>query len=375
MNEWARPAFILEEAKLLANLEKIHRVEVEASVAIIPALKSFALWHAFPLLKPYVSAAAASSLNEVLLIREEMGLKAHTYAPVFHPSEFPDILVNSSHIIFNSLEQFNRYAEQMNSSGAVCSAGLRINPEYSEVEVELYNPCAPGSRLGVILADLPAILPTGLDGLHVHALCDSDSYAFERLLNSFEKRFQAYFDQIRWVNFGGGHMITKPDYDIEHLISVLKAFKSRYNLEIYLEPGGAFVFGAGTLRATVLDIVENQGIKTAMLDVSFKAHMPDTLEMPYRPDVVGASEEKESIHRYRFGGLSCLSGDYVGDYVFAEPLRIGDQVVFEDMMQYTMVQTTMFNGVQHPDVCIQRENGILEVMKTFDYHDFKSRLG
>ncbi len=369
------PAFILEEALLIKNLELIKSVRERAGVSIILALKGFSMWKTFPLVSRYLSGATASSLNEARLIHEEMGVKAHTYVPAYNPAEFGDILRYSSHITFNSIGQHQRFIGQLLAHPEKVSAGIRVNPEYSEVEVALYNPAAPGSRLGVDPAVFPDTLPDGVEGLHFHTLCESSSYALEKVLAHFEIRFGKFLPLLKWVNFGGGHLMTRKDYDIDHLIRVLKGFKNRYpNLEVILEPGSAIAWETGVLLATVLDIVENHGIRTAMMDISFTAHMPDTLEMPYRPRIRGGSDPAPGKPAYRIGGSSCLAGDYMLEYAFDQPLEIGQRLVFEDMIHYTMVKTTMFNGVNHPAICILHPDQELEIVRTFGYEDFKHRL-
>ena len=375
MNTFRPPAFILDEARLKANLQTIRDISDRAGAQVIPALKSFAWWPSFPIMQPYISAAAASSLNEVLLIHGELGLRAHTYAPVYLPYEFERVLQHSSHLIFNSLGQYERYADYVREYVGQVAFGLRVNPGHSEVKVTIYNPCAPGSRLGVSAEEMPDRLPEGVTGLHFHALCESGFAQLCRLLEYFEQNFAGQLEQASWVNFGGGHLLTHPDYDREGLVELLINFREKHGVKLILEPGTAFVWDAGVLETTVLDIVRQGGVQTAMLDVSFKAHMPDTLEMPYRPRITGMSEDGRGQHVYRMGGLSCLSGDYVGDYHFEQPLRVGDRLQFKDMLHYTLVHTTFFNGVRHPDLCIRRENGTLEVIRTFDYADFRRRMG
>ena len=375
MTTFQPPAFILDEAKLKANLEIIGSIAAEAGVQVIPALKSFALWPVFPMIRPYVSGASASSLHEVLLINREMGVKAHTYAPAYLPYEFEDVLRHSSHLIFNSLNQYTAYAAAVSQWREEVHFGLRVNPGYSEVKVATYNPCAPGSRLGMTAEQLPEQLPEGLTGLHFHALCESGFAELSRLVAHFESQFAGHLEQVSWVNFGGGHLVTREDYDRASLIHLLQDFQEKHQVTVILEPGSAFVWETGVLAATVLDIVTANGIRTAILDVSFKAHMPDTLEMPYRPRITGMSEDGQGRYVYRMGGLSCLSGDFVGDYYFDRPLQVGQRLFLEDMMHYTLVHTTFFNGVRHPDICIRRENGTLEVLRTFDYGDFRARMG
>jgi len=368
------PSFVLDESLLRKNLELIKGVQDEAGVSIILALKGFAMWSTFPMVKEYLKGATASSLHEARLIFDEMGVRAHTYAPAYVPEEFDEMMHFSSHITFNSLSQYALYKEQLKMAKHPISAGLRVNPEYSEVEVEMYNPAAKGSRLGIAPDVLGDRLPEGIEGLHFHTLCESSSYDLEKVLQAFEQHFGRFFDQIKWVNFGGGHLMTRKGYDTNHLVNLLKDFRSRTGLEVILEPGSAIAWETGDLVATVLDIVHNRGVSTAILDVSFTAHMPDTLEMPYQPRIEGASDPVEGRHTYRMGGVSCLAGDYKEGYSFEKPLEVGQLIILKDMIHYTMVKTTTFNGVRHPNICIWREDGRLDVLRRFGYQDFKSRL-
>lgn len=371
------PCFVLDEALLRKNLQLIDRVQKEAGVSVILAFKGFAMWSAFPLVRQYLPGATASSLNEARLCYEEMGVKAHTYAVAYLPREFGRILKYSSHITFNSVSQYRRFKRRLERLTEPVSAGIRVNPEWSPVGVDLYNPAAPGSRLGATVEHFKNGMPEGIEGLHFHTLCESSSYDLEKTLGYFEERFGRFLSQLKWVNFGGGHLMTRAGYDIDHLIRVLRGFKARYpNLEVIMEPGSAVAWDTGGLVATVLDIIKNKGVRTAILDVSFTAHMPDTLEMPYRPRVRGASAdpEKGAKHLYRLGGVSCLSGDFMMEYAFEQPLRLGQKLVFEDMIHYTMVKTTTFNGVTHPSIAIWRENDTLDVVRRFGYNDYKRRL-
>jgi carboxynorspermidine decarboxylase len=369
------PCFVLDETKLRKNLELIRYVQDKAGVEIILAFKGFALWSVFPLVREYIQGATASSLFEAQLCVDEMKTQAHVYAPAYLPDEFPALSSLASHMVFNSLAQFNTYYPQIKKSGKSISCGIRVNPEKSDVSTDLYNPSSPKSRLGILKEYLPEKLPEGIDGMHFHVLCESDSYSLERTLESFEKLFGSYLHELKWVNFGGGHLITRQDYDVEHLIQVLKRFKEKYKVHIILEPGSAFAWDTGVLVSKVLDVVESRGVKTAILDVSFTAHMPDTLEMPYRPRIVGAAEPtSESRFLYRLGGLSCLAGDFMEVYDFKKELKVGDKVVFEDMMHYTMVKTTLFNGVGHPSIAIWKSDDTLQMIRKFTYHDYKNRL-
>ncbi|MCO6478736.1 MAG: carboxynorspermidine decarboxylase [Phaeodactylibacter sp.] len=368
------PAFVLEEKLLRQNLELIRGVQERAGVSIILALKGFAMWKVFPIVGNYLKGATASSLHEARLIFEEMGVRAHTYSPAYLPPEFEEIMRYSSHITFNSLAQYGRYKDLLAGASHKISPGLRVNPEYSEVEVDLYNPAAKGSRLGEAPDNLGDTLPEGIEGLHFHTLCESSSYELEKVLAAFEKHFGRFFSQLKWANFGGGHLMTRKGYDIEHLVGLLKAFREKYGLEVILEPGSAIAWETGDLVSTVLDITDNRGVKTAIVDVSFTAHMPDTLEMPYRPRILGATDAQPGKPAYRIGGVSCLAGDYMDSYSFDEELQIGNQLIFRDMIHYTMVKTTTFNGVKHPSICIWREDDTLEVVREFGYEDFKGRL-
>ena len=371
------PCFVLDEARLRANLQLIDRVQQEAGVSVILAFKGFAMWSAFPLVREYLPGATASSLSEARLCYEEMGVKAHTYAVAYAPGEFSRIMKYSSHITFNSLSQYKRFRKKVESYPEHISVGIRVNPEWSPVETALYNPADPTSRLGQTKENFKGGLPDGVEGLHFHVLCESTGQDLETVLGHFEQRFGQFLPQLKWVNFGGGHLMTRKGYDVDYLINVLKTFKKKYpHLEVILEPGSAIAWDTGVLVSTVLDIVKNNGVKTAILDTSFTAHMPDTLEMPYRPRVRGASAEpeKKDKNRYRLGGVSCLSGDYMEEYAFPAPLKLGQKIVFEDMIHYTMVKTTTFNGVTHPSIAILRENGQLEVVRRFNYKDYKNRL-
>jgi carboxynorspermidine decarboxylase len=375
-NSIPTPAYVLDESLLRRNLALIRQVKERAGVNIIMAFKAFALWKAFPVIKEYIPTSTASSPWEAQLALEEMGSRAHTYSPAYTEKGFPVIKSCSSHITFNSLSQFHRfYGDTLNHSPRI-SCGLRINPEYSEVSAALYNPAAPGSRLGIVREELGDHLPKGVEGLHFHTLCESSSYALENTLLHVETKFGDLLPHIHWLNMGGGHLMTRNDYDVEHLIRLLQNFKKKYpRLEIILEPGAAFVWQTGVLLASVVDIVENKGIKTAILDVSFTCHMPDCLEMPYKPVVRGAFQEAiAGKPTYRLGGNSCLSGDYMGDWSFGKELLPGDKIIFEDMIHYTTVKTTMFNGIQHPDLCLWKENDTLEILRRFEYKDYKNRM-
>jgi len=369
------PAFVLDEKLLRRNLELISQVQHNAGIEIILAFKGFAMWSAFPLVRQYLGGATASSLNEARLCFEEMKTRAHVYSPVYFENEFDELMGYASHIVFNSFNQFERFYPKTKNAGHKISCGIRVNPEYSDVGTDLYNPSAAGSRLGVGSNEFPHELPEGIEGIHFHVLCESDSYSLEEVLKNLETRYEKYLHHVKWVNMGGGHLMTRAGYNHNHLVEILKKFQSKYNVKVILEPGSAIAWETGVLVSTVHDIVEHQGIKTAILDVSFTAHMPDTLEMPYRPKIIGAVEPNEkSKFLFRLGGVSCLAGDFMEAYDFGHELKIGEQIVFLDMIHYTMVKTTMFNGVNHPAIAIWRENGKLDIIREFGYTDFKSRL-
>lgn len=371
------PSFVMEEDLLRRNLSLIRSVKDRTGVNIILAFKAFALWKSFPIIREYIPESTASSVFEAQLAFEEMKSPAHTFSPSYTEANFPCFLKYSSHITFNSLSQFERFYPMVVADGNRVSCGLRVNPEFSVVETDLYNPATPGSRLGVI-ADLlnQKGLPAGLEGLHFHTLCESSSYDLEKTLEVVEKRFGHFFKHIKWLNMGGGHLITRKDYDVDHLIRLLNGFQARYpHLQLIMEPGSAFAWETGVLVSTVTDIVENQGVQTAILDVSFACHMPDCLEMPYKPRIRGAHHEPvDGLPTYRMGGSSCLSGDFIGDWSFAQPLSIGDKVIFEDMIHYTIVKTTMFNGVAHPDLALWTSDNKLETYRIFGYEDYKGRM-
>ncbi|MEN9307898.1 MAG: hypothetical protein RL173_1830 [Fibrobacterota bacterium] len=369
------PCYVMEEARLRANLALLKRVADEADVKIICALKGFSFWRAFPLVRQYLVGATASSLNEALLASEEMGGELHVYAPAYTEDEIGQILDLAGHISFNSFSQWARFKDQVLAHPKKPSPGLRVNPECSQVATDLYNPCAPFSRLGITRSAFQEDQLDGIEGLHVHALCEQDSDALEALMQSFEEKFGQFLSQMKWVNFGGGHHITRADYDVDRLIRVLKGFKTRHpHLEVVLEPGEAVGWRTGELVATVLDIVHN-GMDLAIMDVSVSAHMPDCLEMPYRPDILGSGEAGVKAHTYRLGGGTCLAGDVLGDYSFDKPLQVGDKIVLMDMIHYTMVKTSFFNGVKHPAIATWKEDGALEVHRVFHYSQFRSKLG
>ena len=375
LNEAPTPAYIIHEEMLRLNLATIDKVRREADVEIIVALKANATWHLFPTLSEHSDGATASSLSEARLVVEHMGVKAHTYAPIYTEEEIDAILDASSHITFNSLSQYERYHKRAIEHGVSC--GLRVNPEYSTVETDLYNPAMPESRLGVRACDLE-ILPAGIQGLHFHSLCESRPEDLEATLRSFEERFGHHLDRVQWVNFGGGHLMTHIDYDEDRLIEILRSFKARHpHLRIILEPGSAFTWDTGVLVARVEDIVRNGGRNTLMLNVSFACHMPDCLEMPYKPTILGMHNPTEGETAYWMGGNSCLAGDTMGAWATDDghTPQIGERIIFRDMIHYTMVKTTMFNGVTHPLIVLYSPERGFETLRLFGYDDYKHRMG
>lgn len=370
-NQISSPAYVLEESKLINNLELLKHVQKESGAKIICALKGFSFHAVFPTLKEYLHGATASSYHEAKLVFEKMDVKSHTYCPVYLPEEFDAIQSVSSHISFNSLSQYELYKDKMIPE---VSYGLRVNPGYSEIKTDLYNPASPNSRLGIHHQNLSKTLPEGIEGIHFHALCENNSYTLERVLESFVKLYHPLIQQAKWINMGGGHLITGKNYDPEHLIKILKSFKSQYpNLnEIILEPGSAIGWQTGVLISTVIDIVPSGKIPTAMLDVSFTCHMPDCLEMPYKPAILNTVEQ--SKHEYNMGGMSCLAGDFMGSWCFKNELKVGDKIIFDDMIHYTMVKTSTFNGINLPDIGIWNKNNQYQLIQSFGYEDYKKRL-
>lgn len=380
IEELPTPFYIVYEEKLRRNLELISRVKQEAGVNIIMAFKANALWRSFPIIREYVTDSTASSLNEMRLGNEELGGNVHSYCPAYTPSTIDEFISGSSHITFNSLSQYERYRERIESHNSVpgnhhVSPGLRVNPQCSVIETDLYNPALPGSRFGVTSDVIGDKLPAGIEGLHFHQLCESSSYDLEKVLNAFEEQFGKYLPPVKWVNMGGGHLMTRSGYDVGHLIRLLKDFRSRYPwIDVIMEPGSAFTWQTGDLVTSVVDVVENQGIKTAIIDASFACHMPDCLEMPYQPAIAESVDPAPGRPVYRLGGNSCLSGDYVGDWSFVDPLQIGDRLTLKDMNHYTTVKTTMFNGLKHPDIVLCDKKGDCQYLRQFTYDDYKNRM-
>lgn len=365
---------MIDEKRFRRNLALIKHVADESGAEIILAFKGFAMWGVFDILKEYIGGASASSVNEARLCFEKIGALAHTYSPVYKHDEFREILKYSSHVTFNSLNQYRKYSGYLVKNRRKISPGLRINPEFSEISHGLYNPCSPGSRLGITADDLKDGMPEGIEGLHFHVLFEADSFALEKVLKVVESKFGKFFSQLKWINMGGGHLMTRKGYDTGHLIRTIKEFRERTGLHVILEPGSAFAWETGELVATVEDIVENQGIKTAILDVSFTAHMPDCLEMPYKPAIMGATEPDSTKNVWRLGGNSCLSGDVMGEWSFGSELKTGDRIVFLDMIHYTMVKTTTFNGVRHPSIGIWTKEGEFRLIREFGFKDYMTRL-
>lgn len=388
------PYYIVYEDRIERNLQLLRRVEEEADVKIIMAFKANALWKAFPIVKRYFSASTASSLNEMKLSLDYLGNDVHAYCPVYTDETFPKFLAGCTHITFNSLSQFRRFKPLIDEWNAKhrdkqVSAGLRVNPHCSVIETDIYNPCVPGSRFGESVSALTEGLPEGIEGLHFHALCESDSHDLAKVLDAFKEQYGHLLPKVKWLNMGGGHLMTRQGYDIDFLISLMKDIHKEYpNLKIIMEPGSAFMWQTGDLITEVLDVVEDAGIKTAIIDASFACHMPDCLEMPYKPVIAEALPEEENTdlrtgdhhfgdaerHTYRLGGNSCLSGDFVGDWDFAEPLKAGDILTLCDMNHYTTVKTNMFNGIQHPSIWLQPKEGDPILLREFTYEDYRDRM-
>lgn len=369
------PCYIIDEERFRNNLKLIRKVADESGAEIILAFKGFAMWGVFPVFREYFSGASASSPHEARLSFEELGSRAHTYSPVYKQETFPEIMRYSSHITFNSLAQYYKFYNRDEYEKLGISTGLRINPGFSEIGHDIYNPCSPGSRLGITAGDLKKSgLPEGVEGLHFHVLFESDSFALEKVLKVVDEKFSVYYPRLKWINMGGGHLMTGEGYDTAHLTGMLKEFRKRSGLHVILEPGSAFAWQTGELVSTVEDIVENNGIRTAILDTSFTAHMPDCLEMPYKPKILGAGDPVKGKPTYRLGGNSCLSGDFMGDWSFGNELKPGDRIVFLDMIHYTMVKTTTFNGVQHPSIGIWTRDNKFKLLREFGYEDYRNRL-
>jgi carboxynorspermidine decarboxylase len=373
INQLQTPYWLLEEDKLLSNLKTIQHIKEKSGAKVLLALKGYALYQSFDIVSKYLDGCCASGLHEAILAYEEFKKEVHTYSPAFKEESFKDIAKISNHIVFNSPTQFLKYHKKAKEINPNTSLGLRVNPESSQAPKEIYNPCGIHSRLGTTKANFDESLLPYMDGLHFHALCEQDASALKDVLANFEEKFKEYIPQMKWINFGGGHHITRDGYDIELLIDTIKEFKQKYDVDIYLEPGEAIGWQTGVLVATVLDIVHN-GVDIAILDTSAEAHMPDTIIMPYRADVKDSAKAFEKPYTYKLAGNTCLAGDIMGDYSFDKPLKVGDKIVFEDQIHYTMVKATTFNGIELPSIAIKRVDGTIDVVKEFGYQDFKSRL-
>jgi len=373
LNTLPSPCYVVDEGLLIKNLELMKSIVDRTGCKILLAQKGFSMFSVYPLIGEYLNGVTSSSVHEARLGYEEMGKEVHTYAPAFSETEFEEILSYSDHIVFNSFQQYNQFKERVKSNPKQIEIGLRINPEYSEIEVDMYNPCFLHSRFGVTLENFEADQLQGIDGLHFHTMCEQNSDTLERTVQVVDEKFGEYIKNMKWINFGGGHHITRPDYDIETLIRSILFMKNKYGVQVYLEPGEAVALNTGYLVATVLDTLHN-GMPIAILDTSAACHMPDVLEMPYRPEIIGAGMPNEKAYTYRFGGPTCLAGDVIGDYSFDEPLNPGDKLVFCDMGHYSMVKNNTFNGVNLPSIVLNTVNDGVKVIKQFGYDDFKSRL-
>ncbi|NLM73758.1 MAG: carboxynorspermidine decarboxylase [Clostridiaceae bacterium] len=367
------PCYVVDEGLLEKNLKILHSVQERTGCSILLALKGFSMFSTFPLIGKYLKGITASSLFEARLGYEKMGKEVHIYAPAYIEEDFDDIVKYCDHIVFNSFDQWRKYKDKVKNSGKKIECGIRVNPEYSEIKTPIYNPCYKNSRLGVTLSNFRPDELDGIDGLHFHTMCEQNSDTLERTIKIVDEKFGEYIKKMKWINMGGGHHITRPDYDIETLIRCIMFFRDKYGVDVYLEPGEAIALNTGFLVAKVLDIVNN-GMDIAILDTSAACHMPDVLEMPYRPEIIGAGKPDEKKYTYRLGGLTCLAGDVIGDYSFDEPLKPGDRLVFCDMAHYTMVKNNMFNGVNLPSIALYNEKDGLRVVRKFGYEDYCSRL-
>ncbi len=376
-DKYPSPCYVVDERLIEKNLKILGRVQEATGCKVLLALKGFSMYSVFPLVGRYLAGITASSLNETRLGFEEMGKEVHTYAPAFVEAEFPDIMKYSDHIVFNSFSQWNKYKSSVgdfnSSNSKTIECGIRVNPEYSEIKTPIYNPCYANSRLGVTLSNFKPDDLEGISGLHFHTLCEQNSDALERTVPVVDEKFGKYISTMKWINMGGGHHISRDDYDIDALVRSIMFFKNKYKIDVYLEPGEAIALNTGYLVCTVLDVVDN-GMKTAILDTSAACHMPDVIEMPYRPEIIGAGKPGDFEFTYRLGGLTCLAGDIIGDYSFTNALNPGDKLVFCDMAHYTMVKNNTFNGVNLPSIGVYRANVGEIVLKSFGYDDYKGRL-
>ena len=371
------PCYVTDEKLLRENLEILKYVQEKSGARILLAQKAFSMYSTYPLIAEYLCGTTASGIYEARLGYEEMGKpfgkETHVFSPAYKEEDMRELVKYCDHIVFNSFPQWEKFRETVKSSGRNITCGIRVNPEYSEIETDIYNPCFENSRLGTTLANFDENALDGIDGLHFHTMCEQNSDTLERTVAVFEEKFGKYLHRMKWVNFGGGHHITRKDYDVEKLIEVVRRVKEKYGVEVYLEPGEAVALNAGFLVTEVLEVMKN-GMDIAVLDTSAACHMPDVLEMPYRPNVIGAGKAGEKAHTYRFGGPTCLAGDIIGDYSFDEPLKVGDRLVFCDMAIYSMVKNNTFNGMPLPAIVYARENGTTEIIREFTYDDFRSRL-
>jgi len=367
------PCYIIDEARLMRNLEILGDVRQRTGCRILLALKAFAPFRLFPLIRQYLSGVSASSLDEARLGYEEFGKEVHAYSPAYRPTDFEEITSYCSHIVFNSFSQWRRFRPVLAKDPRSVPCGMRVNPEHSEVDTPIYDPCAPFSRLGAVRRHFEGEDVEGISGLHFHTLCEMNADALQRTLGAVSEQFGSLLKGMRWVNFGGGHHITREDYDLTMLCELISGFRERYDLEVYLEPGEAVALDTGVLVCSVLDIIHND-MDIAVLDTSAAAHMPDVLEMPYRPEIAGAGHPGEHPYTYRLGGLTCLAGDIMGDYSFTAPLEVGDQLIFEDMAHYTMVKNNTFNGVRLPAIAVQDPHGSIRIIREFGYSDYRNRL-
>ena len=367
------PSYLVDQRLLIKNLELLASVKERTGCKILLAQKAFSMFSVYPLIAKYLDGVTSSGVMEARLGYEEMGKEVHTYAPAFADHEIDDVIRYSDHIVFNSFHQWNKFKDKVKNSGKQIECGLRLNPKYSEIDTDIYNPCFTGSRLGITPEQFQPDQLDGIDGLHFHTMCEQNSDTLERTLKVVDDTFGSYIKQMKWLNFGGGHHITRSDYDIETLIRCIQFAQDTYGVQVYLEPGEAVALNTGYLVSTVLDTIEN-GMHLAILDTSAACHMPDVLEMPYRPQIIGAGLPNEKTYTYRLGGPTCLAGDIIGDYSFDAPLKEGDKLIFCDMAHYTMVKNNTFNGMNLPSIALYSQKNGLQIIKQFGYEDFKSRL-
>lgn len=368
------PCYVTDERLLVKNLEILKSVQDRTGCKILLAQKAFSMYSTYPLISKYLAGTTASGLFEAKLGKEEMpDGETHVYAPAYSEKDFAEIVTVADHIVFNSFAQYEKYYPTVQKSGRKIEVGIRINPEYSEIETDIYNPCFKNSRLGTILAEFPETLPEGISGLHFHTMCEQGADVLERTIAVVEEKFGKYLYNLKWLNFGGGHHITRADYDVEKLVQIVDRVQKKYDIQVYLEPGEAVALNAGYLVTEVLDTLKN-GMNLAILDTSAACHMPDVLEMPYRPNIIGAGMPDEKPYTYRFGGPTCLAGDIIGDYSFDKPLKAGDRLVFCDMAIYSMVKNNTFNGMPLPAIVLHTLDGENKIIKQFGYEDFKCRL-